>query len=141
MLNDLGNTQVSTEHTTHQNRRLDLFIRFNNGFRIGIENKIWAGDQDHQIKDYHVYLRSTTKDYVLIYLSCSGGKPPEYSIPATERKTLEAEGRLVCLSYRDFLAPWLRACLKECEADKVRWFIRDFIAWIEETCWEEEQNG
>ena len=137
---EIGNAKVETEHSTDKGRRVDILIDLPN-FVIGIENKIWAGDQKDQLKDYGEYLANKGKDYLLIFLTCDGREPSEWSIPKDERIELERDGRLIALSYGQLLLPWLKECLKECEADKVRWFIRDFISWIEENCREVSDDG
>ena len=137
---EIGDAKVETEHGTDKGRRIDIFIDLPN-FVIGIENKIWAGDQKDQLKDYGEYLAKRGKDYLLIFLPCDGREPSEWSITKEERAELEKEGKLITLSYRQLLLPWLKECLNECEADKVRWFIRDFISWIEENCREVNDDG
>ncbi len=123
---------VRTEASTDTGRRIDVLIEFADGFKIGIENKPWAGDQESQLKDYADHLAKTTGgNYKLVFLGGYRKEPSEWSIPKGERQRLEEDGKLICVDYTGFLLPWLRECLKECEADKVRWFIRDFIAWIE----------
>ena len=77
----------------------------------------------------------------MIYLTCDGRTPSEWSIPKDKMEKLKKEGKLVSLSYRELLIPWFRECLKECEAEKIRWFIRDFISWIEKNCKEVSENG
>jgi hypothetical protein len=39
------------------------------------------------------------------------------------------------------LIPWLKECFKECEAEKVRWFLRDFITWIGKNFREEVEDA
>lgn len=133
---------VNTEISTDDNRRIDILIRMPNGWVIGIENKINAGDQRNQLKDYNNYLNKISQQkYVLIYLTCNGREPSEESISTSERKELEKQGRFMAISYRKLLIPWLRESLTECEADKVRWFVKDFISWIKENCQEVRSNG
>lgn len=139
-VSEIGNAKVETEHSTDKGRRIDIFIDLPN-FVIGIENKIRAGDQKDQLKDYNEYLKNKRKSYLLIFLTCDGREPSEWSIPKSKRTELEKAGKLIILSYEKFLLPWLKECLKECEADKVRWFIRDFISWIEENCREVSDDG
>ncbi|MDL0080198.1 PD-(D/E)XK nuclease family protein [Helicobacter zhangjianzhongii] len=43
---------ITTESAIHQNRRIDILMKFNNGYHIIIENKINACDQVAQIRDY-----------------------------------------------------------------------------------------
>ncbi len=134
--------QIITEYTTSKGRRIDLLIKLPTGFRIGIENKIYAGDQEKQLLDYSEYLKDTSgNNYVLIYLTCGERTPSMESIPEELRKKLEKTGNFISLSYKKFLIPWLQECLKGCEADKVRWFIRDFITWVYKNCEEVKSNG
>ena len=140
--NKFKDAQIITEHTTSRGRRIDLLIKLPTGFRIGIENKIYAGDQEKQLLDYSEYLKETSgNNYVLIYLTCGERTPSKESIPEELRNKLEKTGNFISLSYRRLLIPWLRECLKECEADKVRWFIRDFITWIHKNCEEVKTDG
>jgi hypothetical protein len=37
------------------------------------------------------------------------------------------------LTYRVGIVEWLRECQKECKADKIRWLLRDFAAYIVST--------
>jgi len=144
LLNESYNLEysvVNTEISTDDNRRIDILIRIPNGLVIGIENKITAGDQRNQLRDYNNYLNKISQqNYVLIYLTCSGRKPSKESISTSERNELEKQGRFMAISYRKLLIPWLRESLKECEADKVRWFVKDFISWIEENCQEVKED-
>lgn len=124
-------------------RRMDLLLSFfPSNFKIAIENKPWAEDQEGQLADYRRALECLNRgqDYLLIYLSGSGEGPSTWSIAEGERGKLEAEGKLLVLGYREFLVPWLKECLKECEADKVRWFLKDFVAYIEKNFQEEGKN-
>ncbi|EDP76309.1 PD-(D/E)XK nuclease family protein [Hydrogenivirga sp. 128-5-R1-1] len=142
-MEDVGefcNAKVETEHSTDKGGRVDIFIDLPN-FVIGIENKIRARDQKDQLKNYNEYLKNKRESYLLIFLTCDGREPSEWSIPKGERAELEKSGKLITLSYGEFLKSWLKECLKECEADKVRWFIRDFISWIEENCKEVSDDG
>lgn len=57
---DLNNAEVFIEYPTDYNRRIDILIKIGN-FWIGIENKIYAGDQENQLNDYYYFLKSKTK--------------------------------------------------------------------------------
>ena len=137
------NSRITVKREAETNGRVDIQITFEGerNFTIGIENKPWAGDQQEQLKRYSDYLRRKYRDYILLFISGSGRLPSDFSIPEKERKKLEEEGRLLCTSYRRFLIPWLRECLRDCEAEKVRWFLRDFITWIEKNFQEEVNDG
>ena len=138
MLSDLGtdflnrcNVEVIREKGTIQNRRIDIFMRLyadSEEYFIGIENKLTAEEQDCQLEDYAKDLISRASKYLLIYLDLQGRKPRSLENP----EKLEEDGRFACLDYDNFLKSWLLCCYKECEAEKIRWFIKDFIDWIDE---------
>jgi hypothetical protein len=139
-----SNSDVIVEREVTANGFIDIQITFKGerrNFILGIENKPWAGDQPSQLKRYSDYLKKEHKNYVLLFISGNGRLPSEFSIPEEERKELERKGNLLCTSYHRFLIPWLRECFKECEAEKVRWFLRDFISWIEKNFREEVSDG
>ncbi|RKY51372.1 MAG: hypothetical protein DRP92_07185 [Candidatus Neomarinimicrobiota bacterium] len=127
-----------TAQIENQNRRIDLTVEFKNpksdklAFVIGIENKPWADDPENQIEDYIKHLdRISGNDYLLIYLP--GLKREAESIKPETKEKLKQRGKFLETNYRKLLIPWLRECIKECEADKVRWFLKDFVSWIEKS--------
>jgi len=136
---DISRVVVEREYSTDVGRRIDIFLKFPEGFTIGIENKPWADEQEDQLKDYAEYLEKISKGkFLLIYLDGRGREA--CSIELRLKEKLRIEGKFVELSYRRFLIPWLKECLKECEAEKVRWFLRDFINWVEKNFREEVRN-
>lgn len=145
----LLNCRIIVDREVEAKGRLDIRIYFKkegeNFFTIGIENKPWAGDQPEQLKRYSDYLEKDSdhlkEKYVLLFISGDGRMPSEFSISEKDRKKLEESGNLLCSSYHKFLILWLKECLKECEAEKVRWFLRDFITWIRKNFREEVSNG
>jgi len=127
---DVSQVVVKREYSTDKGRRMDVLLKFPQGFTIGVENKPWAGEQENQLKDYAEYLEKISKGkFLLIYLNGWGRKA--FSMETKLKEKLKKEEKFVELSYCRFLVPWLRECLKECEAEKVRWFLRDFINWVE----------
>lgn len=128
-----GSCRVVREQVTdsipQSQRRIDILLEID-GFGVGIENKPWAGEQAEQLSDYQKYLKNKYKDnYLLVYLSGSGDEPQ--SISADERRRLKGEGKLKVLSYPGGFRNWLIACYKECKAEKIRWFLSDFIDFVE----------
>jgi hypothetical protein len=112
-------------------RRLDVLVDLAS-FGIGIENKPWAAEQDDQIGDYVANLeRRFAGNYVIVYLSSAGAEPT--SIDETARKKLLKEGKLVLWAYRGRFNEWLKRCHQICEAEKIRWFLYDLIAYGETT--------
>jgi len=135
----LSQVVVERECSTDEGRRIDILLKFPKGF-VGIENKPWAGEQKNQLKDYAEYMRKISKkEFLLIYLDGWGREAT--SIEPELKNELVEKGKFVELSYCRFLVPWLKECFKECEAEKVRWFLRDFISWIEKNFREEVGNG
>lgn len=101
-------------------------------FAIGIENKPWASEQPDQLDRYRTHLdHEYSGRYCLVYLTGSGMQPT--SLPAEIRRKLSAANRFGVLSYRSGLTKWIRACEKECKAEKIRWLLRDFDAFLSST--------
>ena len=121
---------------------------------LAVENKPYAGDQPRQVIDYLEYLKKEYGDrFLLIFLSPRGSGPSENSLPQrelsqwcgrfavmpywvdpgtaeTEADSARDEGSLredVFAHYRtEFsLADWFAACRAQCEAERLRWFLRD----------------
>ena len=137
---DVSQVSVIREYTTNIKRRIDIFLNFSDEFFIGIENKSWAGEQENQLEDYSKYLEEISGgNYFLIYLDAQGREAT--SIKKDLKKELKKEGKFLEISYHRFLIPWLKECFKECEAEKVRWFLRDFITWIEKSFREEIEDA
>lgn len=59
---DKLSASVKTEESTKDGRRLDITITFQDKFKIGIENKIWADDQRNQLADYAKHLNDSHGD-------------------------------------------------------------------------------
>ena len=77
---DTSNTSVFAEH-----KSIDLYLTDGNNHII-IENKIWAGDQQKQIKRYIETIKEENKDInltenlVVIYLSLDRKEPTDCSL-------------------------------------------------------------
>ena len=112
-------------------RRLDVLI--DAGVLVAIENKVDSWEQPEQVKDYLEHLRECSRDRVipgrLIYLTPNGRRPESLSPSACREE--EEQQRLFCWSYQKDLRQWLEACRAACQAEKIRWFITDFITYIE----------
>lgn len=128
---NLTSAKSQTEVGTSENRRIDVVVTFDNHFAIGIENKPWAIDQIQQLEDYADELKRQYKDnFVLIYLSGYSLTPSEISLSINAQRVLEEKKQFVTINYNPHLITWLNACAIACEAEKVRWFLRDFAAWV-----------
>ncbi|PCI23213.1 MAG: hypothetical protein COB67_12975 [SAR324 cluster bacterium] len=125
------NWQVDIEFSTHKGRRIDLLIQANgpSKFVIAIENKPWAIEQENQLKDYAEFIDKLCKDRnILIYLAGRDEEPK--SLDEHLRNALKEQGRFELLNFNPHLINWLQACRQQCQADKVRWFLKDFSEYI-----------
>lgn len=120
---------VTTEEQANGQRRIDIYLKFQNGSVIGIENKPWAGDQDQQLTDYAAYLKKSagSKNWLLIYLS--NYDPSENSIKKIEREELEKNGQYIRLSYAKIIE-WLEICACKSKPLVVRIFIEELAKFI-----------
>ena len=79
------------------------------------------------------HLREFTKGWstqaVLVYLTPNGRRPTSLPRPTVEK--LQEDATLYCWSYQKELRAWLEECRRNCEAEKIRDFLSDFIAYIE----------
>lgn len=106
-------------------RRLDIRVEFKN-FAIAIENKPWADEQPEQIGDYVEHLqKGFGENFTIIFLTQDGREPTSL------KEKLLHKNQLQTIAYLGKFKQWLEACIKECCSDKVRWFLRDFIDFLE----------
>src|SRR5262249_10621619 len=111
-------------------RRIDILVDFEE-FGLAIENKPWASDQEDQISDYVFHLeRRFGGKFVIVYLTRDGAKPT--SLDSEECDRLLNEKKLLLWTYQGDLRGWLKQCTKECEAEPVRMFLRNFMEYIDD---------
>jgi hypothetical protein len=129
---DLESSSVRTEFRIPTGQ-LDILIQAEAHQKsIIIENKPRARDGADQIKKYLAWAQKQKALHRLIYLSGDGSDPDEGSISPAELRCAERHGTFKKVSYSD-LIPWLDDCRKECRADRVTAFIRDFERYIEKS--------
>ncbi len=121
--------EAPTTHNVLKNhRRIDVLVEA--GALIAIENKVDSLEQPDQIKDYLEHLiqcaRNQAVPYALIYLTPNGRQPT-----SLQKETVEKHRELHCWSYQNELYDWLEQCRRACEAEKIRYFIADFLSYIE----------
>lgn len=123
--------QASLEEQANGLRRIDVYLRFNNGEIIGIENKPWAGDQENQLADYAKFIegQANVKKWLIIYLSNNDPANSEYSISKKRREELENNGNFVWLKY-PLLVEWLEFCAQNSKALNVRVFIEELAKFV-----------
>ena len=135
---DLPACHVHVEFITRTldaDRRIDIVLEMPGGPWIGIENKPWAADQDNQIRDYLRDLRGRgSKPSWMLYLSGDGTIPDEYA-------KLGGDDQAHCLTVayrgsrgeRSSVEAWIEHCIDECCAERVRWFLRELLRFIQRT--------
>lgn len=125
--------EQSTGMIESSQRRMDILVR-GDGYGLMIENKPWASDQKDQLKAYRDELSLRFPDkHIMIYLSGNGTPPSEYSLSKKNQDAFEQNGELLVIAYDPHLVNWLQRCFDLSEADRVRWVIKDFIAYIKTT--------
>ena len=97
--------------TDSEGGRIDIYLT-DGKHSIIIENKIYAGDQHHQMLRYWHYGMSqkgddTEKSFVLIYLTLDGCSPSKESLGEDLK-----ENDIVCLSYKSDIRGWLERCVE-----------------------------
>ena len=126
----LEQCSVHTEYATSERRLIDIVIELGDKW-IGIENKPWAGEQPEQIQHYLSFLQQKKKDSraCIVYLSGSG----------EDAKTIEDDKRrhYLTIPYNSYtngngpsVAHWIAECWSRCEADQVRWFLKDLHKYV-----------
>jgi hypothetical protein len=112
---------VKTEDVILNSRRIDITVRLSSALKFGIENKLDAGDQPNQVKDY---LKALPTEGFLLYLSKEADRmPSEDSIPKNEREEAERSGRLFHINYDNHIFKWIERCRQISQAEKIRWYL------------------
>ncbi len=119
-----------TRYASSPLRRIDIVLRPDNRFAIGIENKpLWAADQRGWVTDYSDHLDKLADGYLLVYLPADAGR----NLDSPDREVadrLEREHKFLKISYKKEIKDWLEACCQACCADRVRSFLKDFIDYV-----------
>ena len=107
-------------------RRIDIAI-WNPTHFLLIENKLWASDQDNQLRDYYNFALKNAKsedNVFIIYLTPYGAMPSEISFstgitPEGHREL--PKDKVICISYEKHILQWLEACIDSINAsDNIR---------------------
>ena len=123
---------VYTEYRTFAGRRIDIVLKLENKW-IGVENKPWAGEQCHQLQHYLEDLRRKDAKACVLYLSGRGD----------DAKTIQDKSHYLTIPYgrtKDgpSVAHWVAECHRSCDAEKVRWFLKDLHEYIVRMFYAEE---
>ena len=117
--------------TDSEGGRIDIYLT-DGKHSIIIENKIYAGDQYHQMLRYWNYGMSqkgndSEKSFVLIYLTLDGCSPSKDSLGEDLK-----ENDIVCLSYKSDIRGWLDRCVElASRTPLVRETINQYISTID----------
>lgn len=122
--------EMGTTFISRTLRRMDILIDWTtNG--IMIENKPWADDQYEQILDYKRNLEKRYKDkFIIVYLSKNYQNPSEVSISQNDLNILIQNNQFIQISFEIELLLWIKNCIKECQSDKMRHFLKDFSTYV-----------
>ena len=107
--------------------RMDIFIKDERGNAIIIENKIYADDQNSQLKRYWNFAQDSMRSgsirqYKLVYLTLDGRSA------SSESKAGLGEDDYMRLSYRQDIIPWLQRCVElSVTQPLIRETIRQYI--------------
>lgn len=135
---DLDDAHVVLESQANGMRRIDISITLPGNRCIAIENKPWATDQGHQLRDYGKHLEQTTasNQWALVYL-CER-EPSKESIPKELRETWSQTHNFYHLKFSGAVE-WLRACEMRTRPPTVRLFIDELAKFVSrEVCGEAE---
>ena len=150
---DGDGARVIPEQVIEKQRRIDIEVRIPDGngapYRLAIENKPYAGDQNRQVVNYleHLKKKEDGGGFVLIYLSSDGHPPSEESLPETELQRWrdhfvimpyddQSYGKEVDDRFKrtDFaLTTWLSTCREKCSVERLRWFLDDTEKYCQRT--------
>lgn len=131
---EITNFNIHEELSVAELGRMDLIITYTfNSIRkaIVIENKIWAADQDQQLKRYYDYLnkglRLSESDFKLVYLTPNGTTPSETSMSKEDFIRLSETGVIQLLSYKTDIMDWLIASIPSISSKKIKYSIIQYI--------------
>lgn len=115
-----------------ENGRIDFFLKCQK-MCIAIEMKIDAGDQDKQLFRYEEYLKGVNSNYLIYYLTLDGKYPSEQSSDGIDKRYLK------CISFKEHILNWLRACLAATNEDMTpHSLIKQYLYLIEKLVGEEK---
>lgn len=136
--------KISTERTLKTKKkksnygRADIWIGSEEGKskRIIIENKIFADDQQNQLKRYRQYLdeENSNREGYLYYLTLQG-KPANKNSSRANRSTIMNEGNpktaYKSISYSSVVIPWLKEVREITDSELLSVLIDNYLEIIE----------
>ena len=109
---DTSKAKVYTEYGIGVKGRLDIFID-NGSYGFIIENKVYAGDGEEQLKRYNDFAKEKYGEgnYIIYYLTLDGHEASEDSVKNKETGECVNYKRI---SYSKDIIDWLQRCIHEC---------------------------
>ena len=122
--------RVQRERLTTAGGRIDITVDIPDGdrtFCLAFENKPYAPDLSGQMKAYLKYLEAQYgSHFLLVYLPpTSGDGPSEESLSKEDRAHWQKHYTVMPYAGEDSLADWLANCRSRCDAERMRWFLRE----------------
>jgi hypothetical protein len=140
--------EIIREYPTEGGRLIDIIIKLDDGLIVGIENKPFTEEADKQVKDYVEFLERLVqegrfKGFGFVFLDKIGSNPTPFE-DAQKLKSLIDDQKFAIMSYRRNnevnLKSWVRQCYEKCESERLRYFLSDFIGYLERQ-FREGDNG
>ncbi len=137
---EIDKYKIKNEKKLNENGRVDIFFSDHptGNTRIIIENKIYAGDQPHQLYRYHNnYNVKDNYNCVLFYLTLDRKDATNFSKMSgsgSTSKCLVKNKDYFLLSFDKEILPWLKMIVKDNQTPQTRLesYIADYIQILEE---------
>lgn len=126
---NLEEAVITLEDSTDNGRRVDIVIYLKDKI-YPIEVKIWAGDQNEQLKDYYKFYFGDSKDAQIYYLTPNKHSPSDKSKGEGEDGLKDEQ--IVCVSFTEDIKNWLTEVCKIKDAtETIKSVIRNFMEVID----------
>ncbi len=120
---------ITLEDSTDNGRRVDIVIYLKDKI-YPIEVKIWAGDQNEQLKDYYKFYFGDSKDAQIYYLTPNKHSPSDKSKGEGEDGLKDEQ--IVCISFTEDIKNWLtEVCNIKVATETIKSVIRNFMEVID----------
>lgn len=120
---------ITLEDSTDNGRRVDIVIYLKDKI-YPIEVKIWAGDQNEQLKDYYKFYFGDSKDAQIYYLTPNKHSPSDKSKGEGEDSLKDEQ--IVRISFTKDIKNWLtEVCNIKGATETIKSVIRNFMEVID----------
>lgn len=120
---------ITLEDSTDNGRRVDIVIYLKDKI-YPIEVKIWAGDQNEQLKDYYKFYFGDSKDAQIYYLTPNKHSPSDKSKGEDENGLKDEQ--IVCISFTEDIKNWLtEVCNIKGATETIKSLISNYMEVID----------